>query len=187
MSDLFHLRDGDRGRPVTEIVNRFSYDNLRKDATRVMRDLSVVERTLRVDGDGLVFLMRLRPYCTVDGVIDGVVITFVDISERTRFEEERAKLAAIVDSTEDAIISENLHGIVVSWNRGAERLYGYLAEEIVGKSITMLNPPDHSDEESETLDHIWLTMPDASLNALLRCMRPPLMQAVAKFGSSFVA
>jgi two-component system, chemotaxis family, CheB/CheR fusion protein len=154
VTDLFHVRDGDRGRPVTEIVSRFSYDGLRKDATRVMRDLSVIERTVRVDGDGLVFLMRLRPYRTVDDVIDGVVITFVDISERARLEEDRAKLAAIVDSTDNAIISKDLDGIVVSWNRGAERLYGYAAAEIVGKSTTILIPPDHNDEESEILDHV---------------------------------
>jgi two-component system, chemotaxis family, CheB/CheR fusion protein len=69
MSDLFHVRDGDRGRPITEIVSRFPYDGLHKDATRLMRELSVVERTVKVEGDDLVFLMRLRPYRTVDDVI----------------------------------------------------------------------------------------------------------------------
>jgi two-component system CheB/CheR fusion protein len=154
MSDLFHVRDGDRGRPITEIVNRFSYDGLRGDATRVMRDLSIVERTVKVEEGALVFLMRIRPYRSVDDVIDGVVITFVDISERTRFEEDRAKLAAIIDASQDAIIGHSLEGVITSWNDGAEQLFGYTAEEILGKSITILLPPDRSDEEPEILDRV---------------------------------
>jgi two-component system CheB/CheR fusion protein len=154
MTDLFHVRDGDRGRPVAEIVSRFSHDGLRKDATRVMRDLSVIERTVRANEDGLVFLMRIRPYRTVDDVIDGVVITFVDISERVRLEEDRAKLAAIVESSDDAIISKDLDGIILSWNRGAEGLFGYAADDVVGKSITILIPPGRSDDEPAILDRI---------------------------------
>jgi two-component system CheB/CheR fusion protein len=154
MSDLFHVRDGDRGRPITEIVSRFSYDDLRKDATRVMRDLSIVERMVGVQEDGLVFIMRIRPYRTVDDVIDGVVITFIDISERARFEEDRAKLAAIIDASQDAIIGHSLEGTITSWNGGAKQLFGYAAEDVVGKSVTILLPPDRSNEEPEILDRI---------------------------------
>lgn len=154
MTDLFHLRDGDRGRPVTEIVSRFSYDGLRKDASRVMRDLSTLERTVRVHGDGLVFLMRLRPYRTVDNVIDGVVITFVDISERVRFEEDRAKLAAIVDASQDAIIGHSLEGTITSWNGGAERTFGHPAKEAIGKLLSFLLGEHQADEVPRILD--WL-------------------------------
>jgi len=82
LTNLLHVRDSDHGRPVTEIASRLSYDGLRKDATRVMRDLSVTEREVNTKDDGLSFLMRLRPYRTVDNVIDGVVITFIDITDR---------------------------------------------------------------------------------------------------------
>jgi two-component system, chemotaxis family, CheB/CheR fusion protein len=156
MSDLFHVRDGDRGRPITEIVSRFSYDDLRKDATRVMRDLSIVERLVEIEEDRLVFIMRIRPYRTVDDVIDGVVITFVDISERVRFEEDRAKLAAIIDASQDAIIGYSLEGTITSWNGGAKQLFGYTAEEVFGKSITILLPPDQSNADPEILDRIRL-------------------------------
>jgi PAS domain S-box-containing protein len=82
------------------------------------------------------------------------VITFVDISERVRYEEDRAKLAAIVDCSDDAIISEDLDGVIRSWNLGAEQLFGYTAEEIVGRSITIIIPPDRTHEVTEIQDRI---------------------------------
>jgi PAS domain S-box-containing protein len=65
---------------------------------------------------------------------------------RKQAEETLRRLAAIVESSDDAIISKNLDGVIVSWNKGAERLYGYTAEEIVGKPLAILVPPEHSDE-----------------------------------------
>ena len=154
MTDLFHLREGDRGRPVTEIVSRFSYDGLRKDAMRVMRDLSVIERTVRIDADGPVFLMRIRPYRTVEDVIDGVVITFVDISERVRSEEDRVQLAAIIDASQDAIIGHSLDGVIKSWNQGAERIFGHPAKEAIGKPLSILLGEHQSDEVPLILERL---------------------------------
>ena len=68
--------------------------------------------------------------------------------------EYRSRLASIVDSSEDAILSKDLTGIVMSWNRGAERMYGYPAEEVVGKHISILAPSDRSDEVSKILQKI---------------------------------
>jgi PAS domain S-box-containing protein len=68
--------------------------------------------------------------------------------------EFRSRLASIVDSSEDAILSKDLTGIVMSWNRGAERMYGYPAEEVVGKHISILAPSDRSDEVSKILQKI---------------------------------
>jgi PAS domain S-box-containing protein len=69
-----------------------------------------------------------------------------DISDRLRAEEERAYLASIVESSDDAIIGRSMEGIIQSWNRGAERLYGYTAQEAIGRPITMLIPPDRAKE-----------------------------------------
>jgi PAS domain S-box-containing protein len=81
------------------------------------------------------------------GAVVGAVNMLVDITDRKRAEELTQRLAAIVESAEDAILTKNLDGIITSWNQGAERLFGYTAEEIVGKSVTTLIPIDRQDEE----------------------------------------
>lgn len=90
------------------------------------------------------------PLRNPDGTLVQLAITR-DISERQRSESAALLLGAIVDSSDDAIVSKNLNGIVTSWNRGAERLFGYTAQEVVGKSITIIIPPDRLGEEPEIL------------------------------------
>jgi len=82
------------------------------------------------------------------------VTTFVDITERKRQESVTSELAAIVESSDDAIIGKDLTGIVTSWNRGAERIFGFTAAEMVGSSIVRLIPPDRSGDEAEILREI---------------------------------
>jgi PAS domain S-box-containing protein len=77
-----------------------------------------------------------------------------DISERQRAERVECHLAAIVESSGDAIVSEGLDGTVITWNKAAERLFGYLAKEVVGKPITILIPPDRLIEEAEILKRV---------------------------------
>ena len=72
-------------------------------------------------------------------------------SERRRADETRSLLAAIVESSDDAILSKTLDGIILTWNAAAERLYGYRAEEIVGRSVSVLVPPDRPDEVADIL------------------------------------
>jgi PAS domain S-box-containing protein len=69
-----------------------------------------------------------------------------EVAARRRAEEARSYLAAIVESSDDAVIGKRLDGAIASWNRGAERLYGYSAEEVVGRPVSILIPPDHADE-----------------------------------------
>ena len=77
-----------------------------------------------------------------------------DITERKRGEETRERLAAIVDSSDDAIIGHTLEGIITSWNRGAERLYGYSPAEVIGQPLTLLVPPDLSDDLPHLLERL---------------------------------
>jgi PAS domain S-box-containing protein len=88
---------------------------------------------------------------TADG---GLSVYFRDISERKRAEEAEQWLAAVVESSDDAIISKTLESVITSWNKGAERLFGYRAEEVIGKPITILFPADRYDEETQILDRI---------------------------------
>ncbi len=77
-----------------------------------------------------------------------------DITERKHAEALNAHLAAIVESSDDAIISKTLEGIILSWNQGAEHIFGYTAEEVIGKSISILIPPDRIDEEPLILERL---------------------------------
>jgi PAS domain S-box-containing protein len=92
------------------------------------------------------------------GEIVGGINMLVDITERKQAETQASAasllLSAIVDSSDDAIISKDLNGIITSWNKSAERLFGYTAEETIGKSITILIPPDRQDEEPNILSRL---------------------------------
>ena len=85
---------------------------------------------------------------------EGLSVYFQDITERKRAEEDRARLAAIVESSDDVIIGKTLEGFITSWNKGAERIYGYSAEEAVGQPISMLVPPERPNEIPRILESI---------------------------------
>jgi PAS domain S-box-containing protein len=96
-----------------------------------------------------------------DGKAHRLINVATDISERKQIEaalgegeQQMRWLASIVESSDDAIVSKNLDGIITSWNRGAERIFGYTAEEAVGKPITILVPHDRQDEERAILTHV---------------------------------
>jgi PAS domain S-box-containing protein len=115
--------------------------------------------------------IALSPISTEKGSF--VLSAIRDISDRKRIAEElrrvneelyrrtteqlgeyRSRLASIIDSSEDAILSKNLDGTITSWNRGAERMYGYMAEQVIGRHISLLAPPDRADEISNILQKI---------------------------------
>ncbi|HEX5508281.1 MAG TPA: CheR family methyltransferase, partial [Pseudolabrys sp.] len=89
MAEIFRLRDSDRGRPITDIATGLTYTGMSDDARSVLRKLSVVEEEVQLKDQRMTFIMRIRPYRTVDNVIDGVVITFVNISDRRRSQDQR--------------------------------------------------------------------------------------------------
>ena len=97
MTAVFPLRESDRGRPVTEIVSLLEYDEIGADVAKVLQDLGMIEREVSLKGASTAFLLRIRPYRTIDNVIDGVVMTFVDITERKRAEEQKSLLLAELD------------------------------------------------------------------------------------------
>ena len=163
--------------------SRFSFLNVTADPTRRHREDFVQNPKIRRMGAGLDLYGRrkdgsefpveisLSPVSVGDREL--VLIAIRDISDRKRIEEElrqahtelsrrtsqqigeyRGQLASIVDSSDDAIIGKDLDGRITAWNRGAERIYGYTAEEMVGKNVSLLAPRNRPDEIPEILERI---------------------------------
>jgi PAS domain S-box-containing protein len=107
-------------------------------------------RRRRRDGVTVDLLMTIAPW-HIDKRVAGVTATVVDITQRARVEQASARLAAIVESSDDAIIGKTLDGQITSWNAAAEHIYGYSAAEAVGKHISMLLAPGQEEELSELL------------------------------------
>ncbi|MGE3401522.1 MAG: PAS domain S-box protein [Vicinamibacterales bacterium] len=102
------------------------------------------------DGTLITIAYTLAPI-RAGGEVVGIAALARPISERQRAERAARRLAAIVESSEDAIVSKDLGGIVTSWNAGAERMFGYSAEEMIGRSIRTIIPPDRHEEEDDVL------------------------------------
>ncbi len=137
ITKLMHLIPADLGRPVADIAHKYVDDTLDGDCRRVIEDLRPVEREVMTEtGDW--YLRRVQPYRTRDNHIEGTVVTFADVTAIKLRDEEHAKLASIVDASEEAIIGMALDGSITSWNPGAEATYGYVAREMLGGSLDPL-------------------------------------------------
>ncbi|WP_085027781.1 PAS domain-containing sensor histidine kinase [Ensifer aridi] len=108
----------------------------------------------RPDGTRIPFIPYPTPLHDSNGKLIGAINMLVDISDRKNAEANSERLAAIVKYSDDAIISKDTQGIIQTWNVGAERLFGYRAEEVIGRPINILIPPDRQNEEPGILDRI---------------------------------
>ena len=108
----------------------------------------------RPDGTRVPFVPYPTPLFDSSGAFVGAVNMLVDISDRKSHEDNENLLASIVSNSDDAIVSKNLDGIITSWNVGAEKLFGYLAAEIIGKPIMILIPAERENEEPMILERI---------------------------------
>ena len=108
----------------------------------------------RPDGSRVPFMAFPTPLRDASGAFVGAVNMLIDMSEHQRAGQISRRLAAIVESSDDAIISKDLDGVIATWNKSAERLFGYLEQEAIGKPITMLIPEQHRDEEDRILERI---------------------------------
>ncbi len=141
---------------VFRIINertRQPADNPALSALREGRIVGLANHTVLISRDGRECPIddSAAPMLGESGTPIGTVLVFRDVTERKRADEVRARLAAIVESSDDAIVSKSLEGIIQSWNRGAERVFGYTAAEAVGQPITLIIPPELHDEERDIL------------------------------------
>ncbi len=146
ITEIFNVREGDEGRLISDFSSRLAGSALTQDIATVLRDLGSIEREAESEDGAATYLVRVKPYRDLNNVIDGVVITLIDISDRKRLERDRAHLAAIVASSEDAIVSHDLEGTITSWNSGAEKIYGYTASEMIGQPMSTLLDDAQIDE-----------------------------------------
>lgn len=108
----------------------------------------------RPDGSRIHVLVNIDPIQDATGHIVGAINAFNDITPLKQGQEAQARLAAIVETSDDAIVSKSLEGIIQSWNAAAERIFGYTADEVVGQSINLIIPPELQDEERLILERL---------------------------------
>jgi two-component system CheB/CheR fusion protein len=139
LTELFNVTENDHGRPITDFTHGLDYEDMAEQARAVLRDLAPVEKEIRSRKGGW-YMVRMRPYRTVDDKIDGVVATFVNISDRRRMEqalranEERLRQEMrLVELSRAPIFVWDFDEGIIQWNRGSEELYGFSRDEAVGK------------------------------------------------------
>lgn len=170
---LFHLLGFSReemiGKTVGELSpfkdiesNKIMLERLQKDGYVRYEDLPLETR----DGKYIAVEFVSNVYQAGDNKV--IQCNVRDITERKVAEKERLRLAAIIEYSEDAIVSKTANGIIIGWNHGAERLYGYTAEEIIGRSVSILFPPDHYQEYLQIMKEVKKGKPVPSFDTVRR-------------------
>jgi two-component system CheB/CheR fusion protein len=156
--NIINLIPSDIDRPISHIVSNLKYEGLLKDAKKVLETLATKETEVETK-DGSWYFMRIMPYRTITNVIDGVVIVFEDISERKKTQLELEiisrtnirRLAAVVRDSNDAVTLQDKSGNIITWNRGATKMYGYTEAEALKMNIQNIVPDE---KKKETLAFI---------------------------------
>jgi len=141
---IFSLLKTDIGRPISDLTAKTPHANILADAHSVLRTLGMVEKNIQV-ATGETFNMRIIPYRTTENVIDGVVITFADITAFCQARED-SLLAAVLNNSNDAVTLQDAEGNILLWNQGAERMYGYSQAEALAMNIRKIIPEGHREE-----------------------------------------
>ena len=144
-TSIFRLIETDVGRPITDLAARFEVDVF-ADLQEVRRTLSARERQVRLADGSATYQLRILPYRRLDGAVDGLVLTFLDVTELNRALEQHARLASIVESSQDAIVGRSFDGSILTWNAGAEKMFGYSAAEAVGQPVSLIVPKEELEQ-----------------------------------------
>ena len=162
------------GRPLSvvfRIVNertRRVAENPAEKALRLGTVVGLANHTMLLREDGAEFLIddSAAPIRNKNGSMFGAVLVFRDVTEQRKLYEAREQLAAIVEYSGEAIATKNLDGIIQTWNASAEKLFAYRADEIIGKPVTILIPPERLSEEEEILSRLRRGLPAERLETI---------------------
>jgi len=144
---------------IVHIVNQATRAVVENPIRRVLKDGQIVglaNHTVLISKSGTEIPIddSAAPIKGLTGDITGVVLVFRDVSERRKAFDTARRLASIVENSDDAIVAKSLEGTVTAWNRGAERLFGYSADEMIGSPISLIVPPDCMDELEQVLNQV---------------------------------
>lgn len=147
LQDIFHIINERTRCPIASPVDQ---------VLATGRTVDLANHTVLVAPDGRETPIddSAAPILTEHGHVAGVVLVFRDVTEKRRAVELKERLAAIVESSDDIIASKDLDGILTSWNKGAERTLGYTAEEVIGRHVSMIMPPELVEDVPRILEKI---------------------------------
>jgi two-component system CheB/CheR fusion protein len=177
-TDIFSIIASDLGRSLLDLTHRLDYDQLAEDVSATFETLRPVEREV-ISDDGRWYIVRLLPYRTTEDRIEGAIMTFFDITARRQAEElaraSDARMRMVAASTGDyAIVTLDAEGRATSWNKGAERMFGYTEAEMLGRTLERLFTPEdqlagareeemrRAREEGRSQDERWHLRKDGS-------------------------
>jgi two-component system CheB/CheR fusion protein len=153
-SKIMNLILSDIGRPVSHLaLNLINYDHFLEDTQNVLTSLNPKVADVQTS-DEKWFTMRIQPYRTIDNVIEGVVITFAEITEIVHSREALRRMAVIIRDAHDAIIMQKLDGTITAWNSGATKLYGWSEREALTKNIRSLIPNELQEKELSLIQRL---------------------------------
>jgi two-component system CheB/CheR fusion protein len=178
VTQVINLILADVGRPVGHIVSNLAgYDRLVEDVKAVLDTLVPKEIEVQTK-TGAWYLLRIRPYRTLENVIEGAVITFTEITEMrnaqaaVRESEALRRLAVVVRDAHDAVLMQDLEGRILAWNPGAERIFGWSEAEALTMNIRDLIPVDQQEKSLAIVEQLART----------EVLEPYRLQRIAKDG-----
>jgi two-component system CheB/CheR fusion protein len=150
--DVISLIPTDIGRPLADMASKLNYDHLVEDCSEVLRTLIPKEKEVGTQ-DHAWHLMRVMPYRTMENVIDGVVVTLVDITQRKRAEDALGRLSKVFMDASDPILIADLAGGIIDLNTEAEQTLGWPRADLISQSLKSVMPPDRQSQVDELVAH----------------------------------
>ncbi|MCP4377268.1 MAG: PAS domain S-box protein [bacterium] len=153
-TEVMNLLESDIGRPLSHVVSKLEYEPLVADVKAVVDTLIPKESDVRTKA-GEWCALRIMPYRTIENVPEGAVLTFSTLPDQRRKLEQIRRLASVVQDSNDAVTMQDREGTILTWNRGAEALYGYSEAEALAMNIRDIVPADQSAEALEMVRQIF--------------------------------